>query len=232
MGTLGYGYGSEWHMMRYLGRHRSALSSAISSRIGCSDISWLDFPFDAKKKFGDSEWKGLDFLTAEYAPIRSRWEQEWPQTGNVMNWDAVGWTKNDPSGELVLVEAKSNIEEIKSSCGAQEHGGLPRIRSFLNQAKQRFRVPEAVDWLQPYYQYCNRLAMLDFLMSKGIPTQLVFIYFTGDKVPGKTCPIDCAGWKPTLDRIKSSIGLGSESSLDRVTEVFLPIVPSVPVLGE
>lgn len=225
MGVIGYGYGSEWHMMRYLGRHRNALNSAIISRIGCSGIDWLDFPFDPNNRICDAEWKGLDFLTAESTRIRAEWEQEWPQSGNVMNWDAVGWTAGADSHELILVEAKSHLEEVNSVCGAKEVGGLPKIRRFLDRAKTSFGVPVEADWLKPHYQFCNRLAMLDFLQSHGIPTQLVLIYFTGDRVPGKNCPQDEAGWRRTLTEMKGKSQIPKHRKLERIHEVFLPVVP-------
>ncbi len=92
MGVIGHGYGSEWQMLRYLGRHRRALTAAVAGLCGCTNIDWLDFPFDPKNRFHDAEWKGLDFLPPEHSAVREQWQREWPQTGNVMNWDAVDWT--------------------------------------------------------------------------------------------------------------------------------------------
>ncbi len=48
MAEIGHGYGSEWHLLRFLGRHRANLGAAIQRLIGCDTISWLDFPFDPK----------------------------------------------------------------------------------------------------------------------------------------------------------------------------------------
>lgn len=225
MGTIGYGYGSEWHMLRYLGRHRHALTDAIAAPCACRDITWLDVPFDPGHRFHDAEWKGLDFLTDEHGSIRTEWEREWPQTGNVMNWDAVGWAIGKSGHELILVEAKSHVAEVNSACGAKEIGGLPKIKRFMDRAKSSLGVPPEADWLKPHYQYCNRLAMMDFLQGHGIPTQLVFLYFTGDQVPGRQCPSDELGWKPTLAAMKSKIQFPLNSPIEHVHEVFLPVVP-------
>ena len=45
MGTIGYGYGSEWHLLRYLGYHRHYLSQEILNMIGGEILQWLDFKF-------------------------------------------------------------------------------------------------------------------------------------------------------------------------------------------
>jgi len=42
MAHIGYGYGSEWHLLQHLGRSRAAFTQRIESLTGCSDIKWLD----------------------------------------------------------------------------------------------------------------------------------------------------------------------------------------------
>jgi hypothetical protein len=224
MAVIGHGYGSEWQMLRYLGRHRRALTAAVAASVGCAHIDWLDFPFDAKNRFYDAEWKGLDFLPLEQAAVREHWHREWPQTGNVMNWDAVGWANGADGPELILVEAKSHLAEVNSECGAKEIGGRPKIRRFLDQAKQHFGVPIDAAWLKPHYQYCNRLAMLAYLRAQGIPAHLVFLYFTGDCVPGAKCPPAASGWQQTLTAMKSRLQLPPARPMEHVHEVFLPVV--------
>ena len=34
MAEIGYGYGSEWHLMRFMARHRKLLEEAIRKSIG------------------------------------------------------------------------------------------------------------------------------------------------------------------------------------------------------
>ena len=46
MGKIGYGYGSEWQLMRFLGHHRNRLDEEIKKQIGeKGDLHWLDFNF-------------------------------------------------------------------------------------------------------------------------------------------------------------------------------------------
>ena len=46
MGHLGYGYGSEFQLLRFMGRHRNFLDDEIKKQINIvGDIKWLDFEF-------------------------------------------------------------------------------------------------------------------------------------------------------------------------------------------
>src|SRR5687767_942310 len=89
MAEMGIGYGSECHLLRYLGRHRDELNRRVSAVTGATSISWLDSPYDPEKTWLDGEWKGLDFLPAN-EQAKKVWPTYWPQTGNQPNWDAVG----------------------------------------------------------------------------------------------------------------------------------------------
>jgi len=105
MGTMGSGYGSEFHLLRYLGYHRRDLNRAVEEQTGGRVIDWLDSQFDSRKRFPhlDVEWKGLEFLDPDVT-VRSAWAEFWPQTGNVPNWDAVGLLRVESHVEYLLVE--------------------------------------------------------------------------------------------------------------------------------
>ena len=63
MAEIGYGYGSECHLLRFLGWHRNELNAHVRKAIGCKEIKWLDFGFDSRKhRWPDAEIRGLDFL--------------------------------------------------------------------------------------------------------------------------------------------------------------------------
>ncbi|QNN21778.1 hypothetical protein HED60_05660 [Planctomycetales bacterium ZRK34] len=97
MGVLRLGYGSEFHLLRYLGNHRGVLNRAIQTLMpDVKRIEWLDFPFAPKAEHGDREFKGVEFLP-EDDPVRKAWSNFWPAghawgKGNPPNWDAVGHT--------------------------------------------------------------------------------------------------------------------------------------------
>lgn len=223
MSEIGYGYGSEWHLLRYLGYHRQELNRAIERVTGGQVLDWLDFRFNRNKKFLDVEWQGLDFLS-DAQSVKAAWRSFWPQSGNVQNWDAVRWLRIGEHRELLLVEAKAHINELRSSCTASERGGLPTIKSALDAAKDSFGADTNRNWLIPYYQYCNRLAVLHFLMKHKVPARLIFVYFSGDANPNASCPQTEAEWEGPLREMDDHIGLTGESLLEgRVHKVFLPV---------
>ena len=223
MSKIGYGYGSEWHLLRYFGYHRHLLNDSVMDATGADDVEWLDSPFDSKAIFLDSEWKGLDFLP-EGSPATEAWRDFWPRSGNVPNWDAVGRITIKGVQEWLLVEAKANVEELLSSCNAKSQGGLPMIQAALNKTKQAMGIDIATDWLAPYYQYANRLASLYVLNSNDVGARLLFVYFLGDSVPHKTCPPTIEEWRPGLEAMYCILGLTGNSPLEqRVHRMFLPV---------
>jgi hypothetical protein len=80
MGRIGHGYGSEWHLLRYLGRHRDRLDKEVLAKVGAKEVKWLDFPFKPNGKWQDEEWKGVDFLRRK--DVQAKWSEFWPQRGN------------------------------------------------------------------------------------------------------------------------------------------------------
>ena len=226
LARIGHGYGSECHLLRFLGRHRRRLDDELLRAIGVGDtLRWLDFPFDPRKStWQDAEWKGLDFLRGR-AALQAEWQRAWPQGRGIMNWDAVGWLEGDGEPELLLVEAKANTEEIRSDCQAKQRGGRPLIQRTLDAVKAQVGAPPGSDWLTGYYQYANRLAVLWFLTENKVPARLVFIYFTGDKgSSGRTCPRSASDWSTALGQQNNHLGLAAQHQLsDRVHSVFLPV---------
>lgn len=223
MGVMGDGYGSECHLLRYLGRHRALLDQCVLEVTGATSIEWLDYPFDPSRPWQDGEWKGLDFLSDD-APAKACWRRTWPQGRNAPNWDAIGRLRFGPGEAWLLVEAKANIEELRSSSKASPHGGRPMVEAFLARTRDRLGVAAHHDWLSGYYQYCNRLAVLDLLNEHGVPAHLLNIYFVGDRSgPGRRCPEDAGAWAPALSAMEEHVGHPREHPLAaRVHKLFLP----------
>lgn len=223
MGKIGYGYGSEWHLLRYLGYHRHELSAKVGAAIGAGRICWLDFP-------REGEWKGLDFLP-DNSPAKNEWKTFWPQTGNMHNWDAVGVRKTDAGEEYLLVEAKAHIKELNTKCGARDQRSIQIIEEALRATRKEFGADEtkASNWLNRYYQYANRLAVLYFMREHDIPAHLVFICFLGDSFPARSnikCPKTEAPWHKALADVHKRLGL-SDAGLykERVHHLYPPIYP-------
>ncbi len=231
MAGIGPGYGSECHLLRYLGRHRALLDRAVLTATGAAGVEWLDFPFDASRDWGDGEWKGLEFLAPD-SPARKAWSEAWPARGNPPNWDAVARIEHDSGPEWLLVEAKANAEELASTCAASDAGGRALIAATLARTKAALGVDAGRDWLAGHYQYANRMAVLHLLVATGEEARLLFIYFTGDRHPTATCPADEAEWESFLGAQAAHIGLPAGHPLaDRVHTVFLEARPSQRTAG-
>ena len=229
MSKIGCGYGSEWHLLRYLGYHRALLPQKVSEALGAESVVWLDFPFseNGMPLQDDREFKGLEFLTD--ARILEKWTYFWPQSGNAQNWDAVGRAIVEGKEAWVLVEAKAHAEEVKSRCGAtsprsraQIMGVLAEVREYLGATRQPLE-----HWLEPYYQFANRLAVLYLLEREGIAAHLVNLYFYGERERvGWQCPQNASEWEEVIRDEEAWLGLGDGSGLmERVHHVFLAVNP-------
>jgi len=136
-------------------------------------------------------------------------------------------------GAWLLVEAKANIEELRSSCKASPHGGRPAVEAFLTRTRKRLSAAADHDWLSGYYQFCNRLGVLDLLNEHGAPAHLLNIYFVGDRSRlGRSCPQDVAAWEPALRDMEEHVGFPHEHRLAaRVHKLFLPACDETGVQG-
>ncbi|TGT35908.1 MULTISPECIES: hypothetical protein [unclassified Mesorhizobium] len=111
MGVMNIEYGSEFHLLRYMGRHRNRLNEAVAKATGAEEIEWLDAPPDTGKPWNDGEWKGLRFLD-DREDLQRAWRAVWPARGNPPNWDALGKVRTAGAWEWLLVEAKANEQEL------------------------------------------------------------------------------------------------------------------------
>lgn len=229
MANIGNGYGSECHLLRWMGRHGKLLDERVSIAVGKpgAPINWLDFNFAPNKLWPDAELKGLEFLY-DRSGIKPKWEEFWPTGRGIHNWDAVAWIGDGQDRELLLLEAKAHLEEMKSDCGAKPSGGLPKIQRSFKKVKTYLGARLEADWEHRYYQAANRIATLHFLQREQIPTRLLFVYFLGDRVPGKECPRTEEVWKSAISAQWKHLGIAHNHPLaNRVHALFLPI--SIPL---
>lgn len=232
MGKIGYGYGSEWHFLRHLGYHRVYLSQKVTEVLGGQAVEWLDFGFSQENAplRDDREFVRLDFI--QDAQIQEKWKSFWPRTGSAQNWDAVGQIYFGDTTEWLLVEAKGHIGEIESKCGAISKDSQQLIYSALEKTSKAFgnsRQP-IENWLAPYYQYANRLAVLYFLIKECVPAikcRLLFIYFYGENRKGCDCPQSEQEWLPAIQKMTEWLGIDNKNELkQRVHYLFLPVNPA------
>ena len=219
MGKIGFGYGSEWQLTRFLGRHPAYFSALISEATDVQGLDWLDFDFKASDWLGDGEPLGLSFV--EDSEIQDAFRAWWPHGSGIMNWDAVGRGR-DTSGVdcWVLVEAKGNFSELGSDCGAGPKS-LARISDALDETKTAFGASPTANWTNGYYQHANRLAVLYFLTKHDVDAQLVNVYFYGSTKSDSLSPQTASEWQPAITAMKTHLGLDQHDYEHRAHDVFI-----------
>lgn len=178
MAQIGYGYGSEFQLLRFLGHHRNLLERSISEIIGEGPFHWLDFGFSNPKNSisGDEELMGLSFLR-KYIEDEDAFRQMMDKYASYgigkldswQSWDAVFFHE----GTIYLVESKAHVNELKSSCGAKEKSKSAILRFMKDQLRN---CPVDDTWLINNYQLANRLATAS-LISNYIPAKVLYIFF-------------------------------------------------------
>jgi hypothetical protein len=218
MAEIGNGYGSEFQLMRFLGHHRDELEFTIKNELKeDGEIKWLDFPYDSKRKSGDSEYVGLEFLKNDkkYKAIKENWKKIWPSANNAQNWDAVA-----KIGEKwLLIEAKAHKNEIFSDCKASK-SSKNMILESMKLAQRDHNIKTNNDWLKIYYQKANRLLFAHFLEKNDIKSSLLYIYFINgylDKgVKSK------AEWKEIIKEEDIYLGIKNNKWIkEKVKKIFI-----------
>lgn len=225
MGAMGYGYGSECHLLRWMGRHRRAFDAAVCAVLNKADgpIDWLDLQFKPNNPWPDKELKGLEFI--DDVGVRKYWASCWPTSGNNQNWDAVGWWGEPAGKQPVLVEAKANLPEIYSDCKAKSQTSCTQIEKRLREAAAKLGVVDVSNWKNRNYQLANRLAVLHILHERGYHAHLLLLYFVGDRqFPSRPAPSTVGDWAQPLTTQKTEMGLPANHALSPfIHELFLHV---------
>lgn len=180
MAKMGYGYGSEFQLMRFLGHHREELNLLIQNATGHFEgIKWLDYPYsngDNRNISGDDEFKGIECFSGipDFKSIEDAWREFWPQSGSTMNWDGIFIL----DGEWYFVEAKANEREAFQTCNARERSSKV-IDKALSATKQWLGIKNEIVWRKTNcYQLANRLAFACFCnLICHIPTKIMYVCF-------------------------------------------------------
>ena len=227
MAQIGYGYGSEFQLLRFLGHHRNDLEEAIRKAIGDShgNLYWFDFDFADREKVisGDSEMCGLSFLKKEIPNISGVCDKVKKYPWNFdrwQYWDAV-FKLNDV---IYFVEAKAHKDEIKS--GNKKHGGT-HSKEILEFMKGQFSCATE-EWLKDYYQFANRLSTVSLLNNNGISCKLVNIYFVDgyyDREHSINKDTSEDSYRTEIDQELKTLGIDEEEKDKYVIDVFIDANP-------
>ena len=183
---MGLGYGSEFQLLRFMGRHRHELERTIidalqekQQTINDKNFDWLDFEYSDIYKVitGDRELYGLSFLKKKidkglYDKITSALQKAGSFISNWQHWDAV-FVLDDC---FYFVEAKAYTGELYST---NDHGGSSKkeILNFMRENMQPYGIEVDKNWLDLYYQFANRISMMAFLNQNGLNAKAIYIYF-------------------------------------------------------
>lgn len=222
MAEIGNGYGSEFQLMRFLGHHREELESIIRKELKeDGEIKWLDFPYDSKKKSGDSEYVGLEFLKNEtnFKSIKTNWKKVWPSANNAQNWDAIAKIGT----RWLLIEAKAHKNEVNSDCKASKSSKEMIFESMTKVQKDK-NINTQNDWMKKYYQKANRLLFIHFLENNYINASLLYIYFINGYLDKGIK--DKAEWIAIIKEEYKYLGIQSNKWVkEKVNNVFIECKP-------
>lgn len=175
-----------------------------------NQIEWLSpLADDSYAEYQDESF--LERLSVR--PEKRTLQSFWPHGGPV--WDGLARTSR---GDIILVEAKSHISEMVSTCQATEPS-LTKIKNSLAETADFYGADSGADWLHQYYQYANRLAHLYLLRElNGLPAWLVFVCFVNDRE--MSGPGSKAEWQAAMADIHQHLGVKRERLYPHVVDVF------------
>ena len=145
MGEMGFGYGSEYQLLRFLGHHRNYLNGRIQKILGTQEeIHWLDYPSNYGKASLDAEWVGIKCFKDEpnFDEIRQRWDNFWPSKTKAQNWDGIFRV----GSKWYFVEAKAHEEETRSSCKASDPKSVEMINQAFGKVAAHYKSSKGNEW--------------------------------------------------------------------------------------
>lgn len=236
MAQIGYGYGSEWQLLRMLGHHRVYFFQELKKQLGLSsgsEIHWLDYGFDNSNISGDKEYKQREFFEAIpeiFTPeVLAEFEKDDFRKILNQNWDGIFWVDK----AVYLVEAKAHTEEIKSHYGATKKSSISEIDRCLEETRKSFNISSTNDWKKTYYQMANRIAFLHLLEKHNIKARLVNIYFVNGyekkvvpPVSGKSYIIQnknasIEDWEKAIKEEEDYLGISNLINSKKIFSVFV-----------
>ena len=207
--------GSQKWLQKLINNKPEILDGFISSSITQTSIKKIEW-LSSLESDNYSEYRDKSFLERlGLIDLNSKLKLFWPQRGP--QWDALG--REIDTDTYFLVEAKANVPELFSDCGAKNPSSIELINNSLLTTNKWLNCESYLDCKKGFYQYANRLAHLYFLREiGGKNAYLVFLYFLNDN---KHIPTALNEWKTALYIQKRVMGLTHNYSKKGVIEVFV-----------
>lgn len=211
------GRGSLKDIQQLINSRSDFLNKKLSNEFNWKDtlsITWVS-PLE-KDEF--SEYRDHDLLRVlTIENLKVDLPGFWPSKGP--QWDALG---KSYSGDVFLVEAKANIQELVSSATKASRPSLDLIRKSLEETKAYLRIKNNINWSGKFYQYTNRIAHLYYLrVLNNISAYLVFVYFLNDKTVSG--PESIKEWQAALTIMKEYLGIRKNSLSKYIADIFIDV---------
>jgi hypothetical protein len=186
------------HWLQKLAGVNTILTGSIAStiRTSSSSLEWLS-PLSADDY---AEYRDDDFVARLNVELRKPLKDFWPRNGP--QWDGLAHS----DGKVVLIEAKSHLDELASPrCGAG-HKSFVRISRSMLETQMYMSATPKIDWTGTGYQYANRIAHLYFLRHlNDIDAHMVFVYFAND--PTVLKPVSPSQWDGAIRFMDVLLGI-------------------------
>lgn len=208
--------GSEHWLRVMVNDYPIILNMAIFKAFGwnSSQINWRSpLKDDNYAEYSDKTF--LDRLDAR--DLKMKLQDFWPLFGPC--WDGLA---NTSEGKLILVEAKAYIDEVVDYQSRASARTLPKIKSSLEEAKNKFNTTECACWHSPLYQMANRLAHIYYLAELNRKdAYLAFIYFANaSDVRALASPEE---WQGAVRLAYKCLGLKNSQLSKRVTAIIVDL---------
>jgi hypothetical protein len=196
---------------------REILREMPHLNLNCIDqIEWLSpLEKDDYVEYSDSNFINKLGVKLEHKALADFW----PNGGPV--WDGLAKIDKDKK-DILLIEAKSHIGELRSTLRAEATNSLRKICQSLNEAQGFLEVESLLDWGTPFYQYTNRLSHLYFLrVVNKLPAYLIFVYFINDE--DMRGPTSREEWQGALKLMKTLLGLSRHKLSKYMADIFIDV---------
>ncbi|MEI7667966.1 MAG: hypothetical protein WCI62_03135 [Erysipelotrichaceae bacterium] len=174
---MGYGYGSEFQLLRFMGRYRNAFELSLLKALGlaqCTKLNWLDHQFNPQDHHLDLGLSNADFLSQKH---QEAWLSLWPT--NDLNWDGVAKFSHNGKECLILLNAKAYAKDlsIQDKCASKDPLSLNQLKKAIQSVKDVYRITHISDWTKVGYPIASRLVFKKYLEDNNIPVFIVDVYF-------------------------------------------------------
>ena len=148
--------GSQRWLQIAVNRRPRVIEAAIrATGVACDKhIKWCS-PLESESfdEYRDDEFLRRLGVSLAGRSLDSFWPRRGPQWDGLAQWGP----------QVLLVEAKANIQELESACEATSKMSIQMIKRAFRETRDFLGVQADKDWSRAYYQHANRLAHLYLL---------------------------------------------------------------------